>query len=50
MALSTFLAAGLLAPAAAAEKPIKIVALGDSLSAGYQLPMSAAFPAQLEKA
>lgn len=44
------LAAALLAPAAAAEKPIKIVALGDSLTAGYQLPMSAAFPAQLEKA
>jgi acyl-CoA thioesterase-1 len=44
------LAAALLAPAAAAEKPIKIVAFGDSLMAGYQLPMSAAFPAQLEKA
>lgn len=44
------IAAALLAPAAAAEKPIKIVAFGDSLMAGYQLPMSAAFPAQLEKA
>jgi acyl-CoA thioesterase-1 len=44
------LAAALLAPAAATEKPIKIVAFGDSLMAGYQLPMSAAFPAQLEKA
>ena len=29
---------------------MKIVALGDSLMAGYQLPASAAFPAQLEKA
>jgi acyl-CoA thioesterase-1 len=36
--------------AAAAERPVKIVALGDSLMAGYQLPESAAFPAQLEKA
>jgi acyl-CoA thioesterase-1 len=34
----------------AAEKPIKIVAFGDSLMAGYQLPASAAFPAQLERA
>ncbi len=31
-------------------KPVKIVALGDSLMAGYQLPASAAFPAQLERA
>ena len=29
---------------------MKIVVIGDSLSAGYQLPESAAFPAQLEKA
>jgi acyl-CoA thioesterase-1 len=36
--------------AAAVEKPFKIVALGDSLTAGYQVPASAAFPAQLEKA
>jgi acyl-CoA thioesterase-1 len=34
----------------AAERPVKIVALGDSLMAGYQLPESAAFPAQLERA
>jgi acyl-CoA thioesterase-1 len=34
----------------AAERTIKVVAFGDSLSAGYQLPASAAFPAQLEKA
>ena len=31
-------------------KPITIVALGDSLSAGYQLPASKAFPVQLEAA
>jgi acyl-CoA thioesterase-1 len=36
--------------APAAERTIKIVALGDSLSAGYQLPASAAFPVQLEQA
>ncbi len=30
--------------------PLKIVAFGDSLTAGFQLPASAAFPAQLEKA
>jgi acyl-CoA thioesterase-1 len=36
--------------AGAAERPIKLVVLGDSLVAGYQLPYSAAFPAQLEKA
>lgn len=34
----------------AASRPIKIVALGDSLTAGYQLPAGAAFPAQLETA
>jgi acyl-CoA thioesterase-1 len=38
-------------PAAAqTEKPVRIVALGDSLMAGYGLPASAAFPEQLEKA
>jgi acyl-CoA thioesterase-1 len=37
-------------PLAAAERPVKIVAFGDSLMAGHQLPVSAAFPAQLEKA
>jgi acyl-CoA thioesterase-1 len=31
-------------------REIVIVALGDSLTAGYQLPQPAAFPAQLEKA
>ncbi|MEQ8824080.1 MAG: arylesterase [Filomicrobium sp.] len=32
------------------DKPVRIVALGDSLTAGYELPASAAFPAQLEVA
>jgi acyl-CoA thioesterase-1 len=36
--------------AASPDKDITIVALGDSLTAGYQLPPDAAFPAQLEKA
>jgi acyl-CoA thioesterase I len=36
--------------AASAEKPVKIVVLGDSLVAGYQIAASAAFPAQLERA
>lgn len=33
----------------AQTKPLKIVALGDSLTAGYNLPGSAAFPTVLEK-
>jgi acyl-CoA thioesterase-1 len=35
---------------ASPEKEIVIVALGDSLTAGYQLPPAGAFPVQLEKA
>ncbi len=40
------------APAAAqdAVKPVKLVVLGDSLSAGYGLPATAAFPVRLQKA
>ena len=34
----------------ATDKIVKIVAFGDSLTAGYQLPPGDAFPAQLEKA
>jgi acyl-CoA thioesterase-1 len=37
-------------PAGAAEQPLRIVALGDSLTAGLGLPASAAFPARLEQA
>ena len=37
-------------PAAAADRPVRIVALGDSLTAGFGLPADAAFPARLEKA
>ncbi|WP_293853084.1 arylesterase [uncultured Alsobacter sp.] len=35
---------------AAAAEPLRIVALGDSLTAGYMLPQGAAFPDQLQKA
>jgi acyl-CoA thioesterase I len=35
-------------PLDAADRPLKIVAFGDSLTAGYGLPASAAFPAQLQ--
>lgn len=38
----------LLVPARA--EPVRIVALGDSLTAGFQLPANAAFPVKLEKA
>src|SRR5438128_7899250 len=44
---------GAMAPAscfAATERPLKIVALGDSLTAGYGLPAEAAFPVKLERA
>jgi acyl-CoA thioesterase-1 len=40
----------LLAPLAAAAEPVKIVALGDSLTAGYGLAADAAFPARLAAA
>jgi acyl-CoA thioesterase-1 len=35
---------------AAADRPIRLVALGDSLTAGYGLPQAAAFPTVLEAA
>jgi acyl-CoA thioesterase-1 len=34
----------------ASTRPIKLVALGDSLTAGYGLPASGAFPVKLQKA
>ena len=58
--MALFAAAGLvlsmagLAPAKADPKPesnpIRLVALGDSLTAGYRLPAGSAFPAVLERA
>jgi len=38
------------APATASAKPVKMVVLGDSLSAGLGLSASAAFPVRLQKA
>lgn len=54
-ALTSTLAAMLLAvafatPQARADEPVTLVALGDSLTAGYNLPASDAFPARLEAA
>jgi acyl-CoA thioesterase-1 len=43
-------AASAQAPAIQGSKPIKMVVLGDSLSAGYQLAATAAFPVRLQKA
>lgn len=47
-----FAVCGLLIPFQAphAEESIRIVAFGDSLTAGYQLPPEAAFPVQLQNA
>jgi acyl-CoA thioesterase I len=41
--------AGAQTPEGHGAKPIKLVVLGDSLTAGYGLPGPAAFPAQLQK-
>ena len=49
MALMGANAAVAQAPAAAAGKPLKMVVLGDSLSAGLGLSASAAFPARLKE-
>ena len=48
--LAAFLAGGIKPLVAAAERPVTIVAFGDSLTAGLGLPASAAFPAKLEAA
>jgi acyl-CoA thioesterase-1 len=53
LARAAAFAAFLLAPAAvatAADRPVKIVAFGDSLTAGYGLAAEDAFPAKLERA
>ncbi len=49
MALALAVAMRLLA-AAAADRPVRIVALGDSLTAGLGVPADQAFPAKLEQA
>jgi acyl-CoA thioesterase I len=40
----------MMSPAAAAERPVRIVMLGDSIAAGLGLPVGDALPAKLEKA
>src|SRR5262245_33272278 len=50
MACAAGLALVMLAPSRAADAPIRIVALGDSLTAGFGLPGEAAFPTRLEAA
>jgi acyl-CoA thioesterase-1 len=50
LCVAGFVFAGAMGAARAAERTIKVVALGDSLTAGYQLPADAAFPVQLEQA
>lgn len=42
--------AGIFAALPARAEPLRMLALGDSLTAGYQLPAEAAFPVQLEAA
>lgn len=50
-ALAAFAVALMTGPAAAAPtSPLRLVALGDSLTAGYNLPQAAAFPTVLEAA
>jgi acyl-CoA thioesterase-1 len=44
------LALGLALATPVSARPLRVVALGDSLTAGYSLPADAAFPAQLQRA
>ncbi|OQW52613.1 arylesterase [Candidatus Raskinella chloraquaticus] len=48
LALTISLAGILAAPVASAERTLRLVAVGDSLTAGYGLPAKDSFPAQLE--
>jgi len=50
VAAALALAGALAGTAAGADRPVRIVALGDSLTAGLGLPANAAFPARLEQA
>src|SRR5262245_16886552 len=42
--------AGMPVAGLANDRPLKIVAFGDSLTVGFQLPVSGSFPARLEQA
>jgi len=44
-----FAATGAPSASSAAPRPVKLVAFGDSLTAGYRLPADAAFPAVLQR-
>lgn len=48
--LALVFAIGAALDVAAQGRPLKLVAFGDSLTAGYNLPAAAAFPAQLQQA
>jgi acyl-CoA thioesterase-1 len=50
VAAGVLLTTGTAAAQAPANKPIKLVVLGDSLSAGHGLPVDTAFPVRLQKA
>jgi acyl-CoA thioesterase-1 len=50
IAVTLVYAALIVAQARGAERPISVVAFGDSLTAGYGLPASDAFPAKLQRA
>lgn len=50
MAALAWVLAALPGASLANDRTLKIVAFGDSLMAGYQLPVSGAFPARLEQA
>ena len=50
LAAALALAVVLTGRAEAADRPVRIVVLGDSLTAGLGLPVNAAFPAKLEQA
>jgi acyl-CoA thioesterase-1 len=50
MVLTAAVPVGAETPAGTGTKPVKMVVLGDSLSAGLGLPAAAAFPARLQKA
>jgi acyl-CoA thioesterase-1 len=50
VAAAVFIAGVAARSAGAADRPVKIVAFGDSLTAGYGLPAAAAFPTRLERA
>lgn len=50
MALVCLVAAMLATPGQAADRPVRIVVLGDSLSAGFGLAAQEALPAKLERA